>query len=407
VYDEPPHAPGVLVVNRADALPLVSVVIPTRNRADLLEAALLSVMAQEGIGTEFDIEILVIDDGSTDRTPDLVRGYPDVHYYRGAESRGTSAARNRGVTEARGQYVAFLDDDDTWLPWKLRRQIAVLERDEQIGLVYGQEIKRGDESVTVWPDLRDGRTGWMQRSLLTSCPVNTSSTVVRRVAFDHAGLFDESLPSWEDYDMWLRIACHWRFAFVPGPAVIYRVAYSGRFLRCVAAGESEHALRAVTDAALARLEARESVSPEFRQRVEAAVVTRIAGQLSMLGLADAQRHFLLESVRRAPWLILVRDLRWMLSVSAASAAGSNTREDLDRVAEFCGGIKRAAAGDPRLWLGARRIEAEVWKRMAVTLAAQADRPGADARRAAVHALSQHPGAAGRSLLRILVGLGLS
>ena len=178
-------------MNRADALPLVSVVIPTRNRAELLEAALLSVMAQEGIGTEFDIEILVIDDGSTDRTPDLVRGYPDVHYYRGEESRGTSAARNRGVTEARGQYVAFLDDDDTWLPWKLRRQIAVLERDEQIGLVYGQEIKRGDESVTVWPDLRDGRTGWMQRSLLTSCPVNTSSTVVRRVAFDHAGLFDE------------------------------------------------------------------------------------------------------------------------------------------------------------------------------------------------------------------------
>ena len=181
MYDGPPHAPGVPFVNRADALPLVSVVIPTHNRADLLDAALLSVMAQEGIGTEFEIEILVIDDGSTDRTPDLVRGYPDVQYYRGEVSRGTSAARNRGVTEARGQYVAFLDDDDTWLPWKLRRQIAVLERDEQIGLVYGQEIKRGDESITVWPDMRDGRTGWMQRSLLT-CPVNTSSTVVRRVA---------------------------------------------------------------------------------------------------------------------------------------------------------------------------------------------------------------------------------
>ena len=404
MYYEAPHAPGVLVVNRADALPLVSVVIPTRNRADLLEAALISVMAQEGIGTEFEIEILVIDDGSTDRTPDLVRAYPDVHYYRGEESRGTSAARNRGVTEARGQYVAFLDDDDTWLPWKLRRQIAVLQRDEQIGLVYGQEIKRGDESITVWPDMRDGRTGWMHRSLLTSCPVNTSSTVVRKVVFDHAGLFDESLPSWEDYDMWLRIACHWRFAFVPGPAVVYRVAYSGRFLSCVATGESERALRTVIAAALARLQARESISEQFRQRVEAAVVTRIAGQLSMLGLLDAQRTFLLESVRRAPWLILARDLRWMLSVAAASAAGSGGGGDLSRVEEFCTGIKKAAGRDARLWLGARRIEAEVWKRIAVALAANAGRSGPDARRAAVHSLSQHPGAAGKSLLRILVGM---
>ena len=131
------------------------------------------------------------------------------------------------------------------------------------------------------------------RALLSNCPVNTSSVLIRQSAIERIGPFDESLRCWEDYDFWLQLACTEQFQFLPGPAVIYQISGSGRFLSSVVSGESAANLRKVVDAALERLRAREHVSQRFEDDVEAGIVTRIAGQFEMLQELDAKRTYLL------------------------------------------------------------------------------------------------------------------
>ena len=384
--------------------PLITAIIPTFNRAELLRRALDSVYAQEGNGQLFDLEVLVVDDGSTDRTPEVARAYPMLRYICPPANKGTSAARNVGLDAATGQYVAFLDDDDIWLPWKLRRQLQVLEEHPELSAVYGQEIKTSDRAVWVWPEPQDAPSGLIYRSLLTSCPVNTSSVMFRRTAIDRAGRFDESLRCWEDYDMWLRVALEGPFWFLPGPAVIYQVATSGRFLSSVVTGESERDLQHVVRAGLDRLRGRDTVAPAFREHVEASVVTRIAGQLLALHKTQVVRTYLLRAIEQTPWLVRMPQLRWMLS-TAAVATGGPEELDLDQVRDFCNRMKAAGArGGTREWMAARRLQAEIWRRVAVTLAGCPQRQIGLARRAAVRSLAQHPATFGRALLRILVTL---
>lgn len=386
-------------------LPLISVIIPTYNRAALLRRAIDSVYAQEGLGQLFDVEVLVIDDGSTDTTSAVASSYAGLRYIRPSANKGTSGARNVGLDAAIGEYVAFLDDDDSWLPWKLRRQLQAIEERSEVSLVYGQEVKRSDRAVWVWPDPQDSPTGWMHRSLLMTCPVNTSSALIRRSHLDRAGRFDESLRCWEDYDMWLRVALQGPFRFLPGPAVIYQVAASGRFLSSVLTGESERDLRNIVQAALERLRSREEVSDEFRARVEAGVVTRIAGQLLALQESSVLRTYLLRAIQQAPWLVRMTELRWMLSTAAVSTGGA-MGPDLDAVRDFCSKVKTACAGGgPRQWLATRRLEAEIWRKVAVALSEAPQGGHRQAVRAAVRSVSQHPATFGRALLRIFVGAG--
>lgn len=383
--------------------PLISVIIPTYNRAVLLRRAIDSVYAQEGLGQLFDVEVLVVDDGSTDTTSAVASSYAGLRYIRPSANKGTSGARNVGLDAAVGEYVAFLDDDDSWLPWKLRRQLQAIEERSEVSLVYGQEVKRSDRAVWVWPDPQDAPTGWMHRSLLMTCPVNTSSALIRRSHLDRAGRFDESLRCWEDYDMWLRVALQGPFRFLPGPAVIYQVAASGRFLSSVLTGESERDLRNIVQAALERLRSREEVSDEFRSHVEAGVVTRIAGQLLALQESSVLRTYLLRAIQQAPWLVRMTELRWMLSTAAASTGGA-MGPDLDAVRDFCSKVKTACAGGgQRQWLATRRLEAEIWRKVAVALSEAPQGGHREAVRAAVWSVSQHPATFGRALLRIFVG----
>jgi glycosyltransferase involved in cell wall biosynthesis len=204
--------------------PAVSVIIPTYNYARFLPQALGSALRQ----TFRDFEILVIDDGSTDNTADVVRPYladPRVSYHRVANG-GPSRARNLGIGRARAGLLAFLDADDVWLPAKLEKQLAVLRRDLGLGLVYSRRHFIDEEGYELdCPEPAPHRGNVLEPLLAGNFICLTSCLIPRRV-FEAVGAFDETLGQSEDYDLWLRIAERCRFAYVDEPLVGYRVGHA-------------------------------------------------------------------------------------------------------------------------------------------------------------------------------------
>ncbi len=200
---------------------LVSVVIPSYNCASFLGDAVNSALAQ----THRDVEVLVIDDGSTDGTEAVLASFGDrVRLFR-QDRAGPSAARNRGVLHARGRYVAFLDADDLWLPHKLARQVEHMTRHPDVALVYADYTRGADPAVPSEPRLRHYRhraTGDVFHNLLRENFIHTSSVLVRREALAQAGLFDPSLRGSEDLDLWLRVARWGRVGCVEEPLLWVR-----------------------------------------------------------------------------------------------------------------------------------------------------------------------------------------
>ena len=194
----------------------ITAVIPTHNRSAALRRALESVGAQ----TRPPDEIIVVDDGSTDDTPSLVRrDFPNVNYIH-QENAGVSAARNRGVASARSEWVAFLDSDDEWRPSKLERQEEALAANPNYHLCHTNET---------W--IRDGRRvnegkrhakagGWIFQRCLPLCVISPSAAVVRRSLLQELGGFDETLTVCEDYDMWLRICARHPVLFLEEPLTL-------------------------------------------------------------------------------------------------------------------------------------------------------------------------------------------
>lgn len=188
---------------------MVSVVIPTHNRVDLLPRAIESVLNQ----TYKDIEIIVVSDGSTDGTDELMDKYKSdsrINYISYYPEKGGNYARNTGVKEAKGEYVAFLDDDDQWLPNKIEKQLEVMKSDEKIGLVYtGLNVIYADDDITY--QSIPSEQGDLSKSILMKSSIGSTSTIlVKKDIIVSVGLFDEELPAVQDYDLFIRIAqkCH-------------------------------------------------------------------------------------------------------------------------------------------------------------------------------------------------------
>lgn len=203
--------------------PRVSVIVPCFNRAELLPRALHSALNQD----YEPMEILVIDDGSTDRTAEVAAGLPGTRVIRHDENRGGGAARNTGIRASQGRYVAFLDSDDEWLPGKVERQIALLEDQPAVGVVYCGYYRHDDRTGQRRMGGSEPRQGNVLHDLLAGwCPETTSLFVVRREMLDVVGLYDEGLPGYQDYDLWLRLAKVCRFGVVEAPLVV-KYAHSG------------------------------------------------------------------------------------------------------------------------------------------------------------------------------------
>ena len=206
-------------------MPNVSVVIPAYNAAGYVAQAIESVLAQ----TYSDFEIIVIDDGSADTTRKEVERFGGaVHYLRQA-NRGVSAARNLGIRASKGRYVAFLDADDLWRPEKLELQVPCLEHEPGVGLVCSDwALEQNGAVIPSVLSMREPvKSGYLFPRVVRDSFLLTSTVVVERRCLEEAGFFDETIPTAEDLDLWLRLSYRYPIAVVSTPLTIKRQREDG------------------------------------------------------------------------------------------------------------------------------------------------------------------------------------
>jgi glycosyltransferase involved in cell wall biosynthesis len=198
---------------------LVSVIIPTRNRSALLKEAIESVLAVCRDG--FELEVLVVDNGSTDDTATTAAAYPVRYLSIGAQ--GASAARNAGLAAASGNYIAFLDDDDLWLPNNIAPQLQAFREHPEYGAVFAQTQLTDEHNVPYGDPVPEGplSSGWIFDDMLYYWP-QLGAVVVRAGVAREIGDFDRSLQSEEEWDWLLRIAQRYQIGRVQVPVMLFR-----------------------------------------------------------------------------------------------------------------------------------------------------------------------------------------
>lgn len=210
----------------------VSVIIPVRNGKDYIGECLDSVLAQDYP----ELEVIVIDDGSTDFDYQSLRGRdPRIHVIR-RHGNGVSSARNTGMAHASGKYIAFLDADDVWFPGKISAQVRYFEAHPNVGCVFGKFTRwesNEQGEFAPWSDLTDDcshltdnepeRSGWIYSRLLTGLLVGMNTAMIRREVFDMLGGFDESMRIGEDYLFWLKVSRMYEMHSLNGAVALYRI----------------------------------------------------------------------------------------------------------------------------------------------------------------------------------------
>ena len=195
----------------------ISVVIPTYNRATVIERAINSVLVQ----SHQPDEIIVVDDGSSDNTRQTIETkYSGQVQYVYQANLGVSYARNAGIKQSKGDWIALLDSDDEWKPEKLELQLAALAREPGYDFCHTNEIwiRHGKRVNAMTKHEKTG--GLIFEKCLPLCVISPSSALIKKTVFDDIGFFDEALPACEDYDLWLRYCCHKPVLYIDTPLLV-------------------------------------------------------------------------------------------------------------------------------------------------------------------------------------------
>ena len=197
--------------------PTISIIIPTYNRAYCLSECLSSIISQ----TYKDWELIVVDDGSTDNTEEIIQPFmQEGIIYIKQQNQGVSSARNTGLSRARGQYIAFCDSDDRWIKNKLAIQMQYFSSNKDMILNYTEEIWIRNGIRVNQCKQHAKLSGWIFEKCLDLCIVSPSSVMMHQSFFDKVGVFDTTLPACEDYDLWLRGAIYFPYYFITTPLII-------------------------------------------------------------------------------------------------------------------------------------------------------------------------------------------
>lgn len=209
----------------------VSIILPTYNREHSIRKSIESILQQ----TYSHWELLIIDDGSTDRTEeiaaDIAVSDSRVHYYRQSQNRGVAAARNEGIRQAQYDYIAFQDSDDIWKEDKLEKQMRIFEQQPRVGMVYcayegtrqdGVTVQVPDDSVDT-----ENLQGNLYRQLLRRNVIGGPTAVIRRECLDKVGGFDETLTCLEDWELFLRIAQMYEIGYAAEPLLVADIHEGG------------------------------------------------------------------------------------------------------------------------------------------------------------------------------------
>ena len=206
--------------------PLVSVVIASYNRAQFVEDAIRSVQNQ----TLDDVEIIVVDDGSTDSTHNILNNFGESINVINQLNQGRSSARNTGVNNSKGDYIAFLDSDDTWLYDKLDKQLDLLMKQPQVGLAhtFSDVVDESGNVIRKYTDQRNKlyqrsmKSGYSYENLSENCIMFLSTVMVRRDCWESVGPMDINIPAFEDWDWYLRASRQFEISTLPEVLVHFR-----------------------------------------------------------------------------------------------------------------------------------------------------------------------------------------
>ena len=206
------------MINQA---PKVSVILPTYNRAHIIEKAIQSVLKQ----TYQDFEIIIIDDGSKDDTEKIIRGFQEkdnrIKYIRFEENKGAAAARNAGINMSKGEYITFQDSDDEWVIDKLEKQMKVIETSSENIVVYCGFWRIDGDEKTYIPDINiSNREGNIHKELLKRNFIGTPSILLLKKNLEKIGMFDENLSRLQDWDLAIRLSKYYNFKLIDEPLYI-------------------------------------------------------------------------------------------------------------------------------------------------------------------------------------------